>query len=104
MDATLIKSYTYQLFQVIQRLIPNFNFKLYTRKEITSVFNKYVEFFFQGLLFCHQRRIMHRDLKPANLLIDKDGVGDVGSLMPLNDKSSLATIFIKFALTHVLHR
>ena len=26
MDATLIKSYTYQLFQVIQRLIPNFNF------------------------------------------------------------------------------
>jgi len=42
MDATLIKSYTYQLFQ--------------------------------GLLFCHQRRIMHRDLKPANLLIDKDGV------------------------------
>lgn len=42
MDATLIKSYTYQLFQ--------------------------------GLLFCHQRRVMHRDLKPANLLIDKDGV------------------------------
>ena len=38
---------------------------------------------------------MHRDLKPANLLIDKDGVGDVGSLMPLNDKSSLATVFIK---------
>ena len=28
----------------------------------------------QGLLFCHQRRVMHRDLKPANLLIDKDGV------------------------------
>ena len=26
MDATLIKSYTYQLFQVIQCLIPNFNF------------------------------------------------------------------------------
>merc|ERR1719431_899890 len=29
---------------------------------------------FQGMLFCHQRRILHRDLKPANLLIDKRGV------------------------------
>jgi len=26
-----------------------------------------------GLLHCHQRRIMHRDLKPSNLLIDEDG-------------------------------
>ena len=25
----------------------------------------------QGLLHCHQRRIMHRDLKPSNLLIDE---------------------------------
>ena len=28
----------------------------------------------QGILYCHQRRIMHRDLKPANLLISQDGV------------------------------
>jgi len=28
---------------------------------------------FQGMLFCHQRRILHRDLKPANLLIDNNG-------------------------------
>lgn len=27
----------------------------------------------QGLLFCHQRRVLHRDLKPQNLLIDKTG-------------------------------
>jgi len=27
----------------------------------------------QGLLFCHQRRVLHRDLKPQNLLIDKHG-------------------------------
>lgn len=26
-----------------------------------------------GLLHCHQRRIMHRDLKPSNILIDEDG-------------------------------
>lgn len=26
----------------------------------------------QGLLHCHQRRIMHRDLKPSNILIDED--------------------------------
>jgi len=29
---------------------------------------------FQGMLFCHQRRVLHRDLKPANLLIDQNGV------------------------------
>jgi len=27
----------------------------------------------QGILFCHQRRVLHRDLKPQNLLIDKSG-------------------------------
>jgi serine/threonine protein kinase len=26
----------------------------------------------QGLLHCHQRRIMHRDLKPSNILIGDD--------------------------------
>jgi len=27
----------------------------------------------QGMLFCHQRRVLHRDMKPQNLLIDKNG-------------------------------
>jgi serine/threonine protein kinase len=27
----------------------------------------------QGLVHCHERRIMHRDLKPSNLLIDTEG-------------------------------
>ena len=27
----------------------------------------------QGLVHCHERRIMHRDLKPSNLLVDTEG-------------------------------
>lgn len=27
----------------------------------------------QGLVHCHERRIMHRDLKPSNLLVDEEG-------------------------------
>lgn len=26
----------------------------------------------EGILYCHQRRIMHRDLKPSNILINQE--------------------------------
>ncbi|GAB1609939.1 cyclin-dependent kinase 1-like [Argonauta hians] len=33
----------------------------------------YLHQILQGMLYCHQRRLLHRDLKPQNLLIDKHG-------------------------------
>ena len=60
MDPDLIRSYTFQVLQVSNHL---FIFV----KEGTPLL-------LQGVLYCHQRRIMHRDLKPANLLINKEGI------------------------------
>lgn len=41
----------------------------------------YLKQILEGILFCHQRRVLHRDLKPQNLLIDQRGnikVADFG--------------------------
>ena len=34
----------------------------------------YIYQLFQGILYCHQRRVLHRDLKPQNLLLNESGV------------------------------
>ena len=65
MDPKLVKSYTYQV-------------RRQTSRNVTSSLNpshsRSVHFqLLQGMLFCHQRRVLHRDLKPQNLLIDKNG-------------------------------
>uniref|UniRef100_T1IXK4 Protein kinase domain-containing protein n=1 Tax=Strigamia maritima TaxID=126957 RepID=T1IXK4_STRMM len=39
-----------------------------------SLAKSYLHQILQGIVFCHQRRILHRDLKPQNLLLDKKGV------------------------------
>jgi len=39
-----------------------------------SLVKSYTYQILQGILYCHQRRVLHRDLKPQNLLIDGKGV------------------------------
>lgn len=40
----------------------------------TMLVKSYLYQIFQGIVFCHTRRVLHRDLKPQNLLIDNKGV------------------------------
>ncbi|CAN7993033.1 unnamed protein product, partial [Ixodes hexagonus] len=47
----------------------------------TKIVKSYLRQILEGILFCHQRRVLHRDLKPQNLLIDQNGnikVADFG--------------------------
>ncbi|CAI9740146.1 cyclin-dependent kinase 1-like [Octopus vulgaris] len=39
----------------------------------TKLVKSYLHQILQGILYCHQRRLLHRDLKPQNLLIDTSG-------------------------------
>lgn len=38
-----------------------------------SLVKSYLHQILEGIVFCHQRRVIHRDLKPQNLLISKEG-------------------------------
>lgn len=38
-----------------------------------NLVKSYLHQILEGIVFCHQRRVIHRDLKPQNLLISKEG-------------------------------
>ena len=38
-----------------------------------NLLKSYLHQILEGVVFCHQRRVIHRDLKPQNLLISKEG-------------------------------
>ena len=59
MNPKLVKSYLYQV---------TFHLICLKHKNVCNSFQ-----LFQGILFCHQRRVLHRDMKPQNLLIDQNG-------------------------------
>lgn len=64
----------HKLFLVFEFLDQDLKKYMESVKRITPELAKsYFRQLLEGLLYCHQRRVIHRDLKPQNLLIDKNG-------------------------------
>ena len=59
----------------------------------------------QGILFCHQRRVLHRDMKPQNLLIDKNGcikIADFGLARAFGIPVRVYTHEVRTSLVYVV--
>jgi len=69
-----VVNYQNKLYLVFEFLDQDLKKYMDTLNEMDpSLVRSYTKQLLQGLLYCHQRRILHRDLKPQNLLIDQKG-------------------------------
>ncbi|KAF0297284.1 Cyclin-dependent kinase 1 [Amphibalanus amphitrite] len=73
-DVLMQEKKLYLVFEFLSMDLKKYMDTLGSKQMDKQLVKSYTYQITQGILFCHQRRILHRDLKPQNLLIDRDGV------------------------------
>jgi len=73
-DVLMQEKKLYLVFEFLSMDLKKYMDSLGSKQVDRQLVKSYTYQITQGILFCHQRRILHRDLKPQNLLIDRDGV------------------------------
>lgn len=73
-DVLMQEKKLYLVFEFLSMDLKKYMDTLGSKQMNRQLIKSYTYQITQGILFCHERRILHRDLKPQNLLIDREGV------------------------------
>ncbi|CAN7993034.1 unnamed protein product [Ixodes hexagonus] len=81
-DVLMQESKLYLVFEFLSMDLKKYLDTIPKGKNVEKkLLKSYLRQILEGIMFCHQRRVLHRDLKPQNLLIDQKGnikVADFG--------------------------
>jgi len=72
-DVLMQESKLYLIFEFVAMDLKKFMDSVVDRQLDQLLIQSYMHQILEGILFCHQRRVLHRDLKPQNLLVDEHG-------------------------------